>query len=131
MLITLLEFYLLFIQIYFREEPEINTSTLSIDYLGCLPEETFGKKYWNFLSKNVSNNILHFDLNSYLSNDSQSKLVLNVLFYLKYVLISVQTVKTRPRVNTNFEYNYGAYIQNGTNENTGFGVSSTDFVLEY
>ncbi|VDI06634.1 ubiquinone biosynthesis protein COQ4 [Mytilus galloprovincialis] len=32
--------------------PEINTSTLSIDYLGSLPEETFGKKYWNFLSKN-------------------------------------------------------------------------------
>lgn len=108
MLITLLEFYLLFIQIYFREEPEINTSTLSIDYLGSLPEETFGKKYWNFLSKNVSNNILHFDLKSDLSNESQSKLVLNVLFYLKYVLISVLTVKTRPRVNTNFAYNYGA-----------------------
>ncbi|XP_063409180.1 ubiquinone biosynthesis protein COQ4 homolog, mitochondrial-like [Mytilus trossulus] len=35
-----------------EEEPEINTSTLSIDYLGSLSEETFGKKYWNFLSKN-------------------------------------------------------------------------------
>jgi hypothetical protein len=27
---------------------------LSIEYLGSLPEVTFGKKYWNFLSKNVS-----------------------------------------------------------------------------
>ncbi|CAC5385121.1 COQ4 [Mytilus coruscus] len=35
-----------------EEEPEINTSTLSLDYLGSLPEDTFGKKYWNFLSKN-------------------------------------------------------------------------------
>ena len=35
-----------------NEEPEINTATLSIEYLGSLPEGTFGKKYWNFLSKN-------------------------------------------------------------------------------
>ncbi|CAG2204964.1 COQ4 [Mytilus edulis] len=35
-----------------EEEPEINTSTLSIDYLGSLPDDTFGKKYYNFLSKN-------------------------------------------------------------------------------
>lgn len=34
------------------EEPEINTNTLSIDYLGSLPDGTFGKKYWKFLSKN-------------------------------------------------------------------------------
>ncbi|XP_076113356.1 LOW QUALITY PROTEIN: ubiquinone biosynthesis protein COQ4 homolog, mitochondrial-like [Mytilus galloprovincialis] len=35
-----------------EEEPEINTSTLSIDYLWSLPDDTFGKKYYNFLSKN-------------------------------------------------------------------------------
>lgn len=37
-----------------REQPVINTNTVSIDYLGSLPEGTFGKKYWHFLSKNVS-----------------------------------------------------------------------------
>lgn len=34
------------------EQPVINTNTVSIDYLGSLPEGTFGKKYWHFLSKN-------------------------------------------------------------------------------
>lgn len=37
-----------------REQPVINTNTVSVDYLGSLPEGTFGKKYWHFLSKNVS-----------------------------------------------------------------------------
>lgn len=35
-----------------QEQPLINTNTVSIDYLGSLPEGTFGKKYWHFLSKN-------------------------------------------------------------------------------
>ncbi|XP_053381234.1 ubiquinone biosynthesis protein COQ4 homolog 2, mitochondrial-like isoform X5 [Mercenaria mercenaria] len=33
------------------EQPVINTQTVSIDYLGSLPENTFGKEYWRFLSK--------------------------------------------------------------------------------
>lgn len=37
-----------------REQPVINSETVSIDYLGSLPEGTFGKEYWKFLSKNVS-----------------------------------------------------------------------------
>ena len=32
----------------------INTNTLSVDYLGSLPDNTFGKEYWRFLDKNVS-----------------------------------------------------------------------------
>ena len=38
----------------FREQPLINTDTVDIDYLGNLPEGTFGKAYWHFLDKNVS-----------------------------------------------------------------------------
>ncbi|KAL4219182.1 Ubiquinone biosynthesis protein [Mactra antiquata] len=34
-----------------REKPEINTRTVSIDYLGNLPSNTFGKEYWRFLSR--------------------------------------------------------------------------------
>lgn len=33
------------------EQPVINTHTVSIDYLGGLPGNTFGKEYWRFLSK--------------------------------------------------------------------------------
>ena len=32
----------------------INTNTLSVEYLGSLPDNTFGKEYWRFLDKNVS-----------------------------------------------------------------------------
>ncbi|KAL3871969.1 hypothetical protein ACJMK2_039941 [Sinanodonta woodiana] len=35
-----------------EERPVINSSTVSIDHLGSLPEGTFGKEYWKFLSKN-------------------------------------------------------------------------------
>ncbi|XP_069119399.1 ubiquinone biosynthesis protein COQ4 homolog, mitochondrial-like isoform X2 [Argopecten irradians] len=35
-----------------EEQPVINTDTVSIEYLGSLPEGTFGKEYWKFLSKN-------------------------------------------------------------------------------
>ena len=38
---------------FFREEPLINTDTVDIDYLGSLPEGTFGKAYWHFLDKHV------------------------------------------------------------------------------
>lgn len=34
-----------------REQPVITTQTVSIDYLGGLPENTFGKEYWRFLSR--------------------------------------------------------------------------------
>ena len=33
----------------------INTRTVSIDYLGGLPDNTFGKAYWRFLNDHVSN----------------------------------------------------------------------------
>ncbi|XP_021341317.1 ubiquinone biosynthesis protein COQ4 homolog, mitochondrial-like isoform X2 [Mizuhopecten yessoensis] len=35
-----------------KEQPVINTNTVSIEYLGSLPEGTFGKEYWKFLCKN-------------------------------------------------------------------------------
>ncbi|XP_050389541.1 ubiquinone biosynthesis protein COQ4 homolog, mitochondrial [Patella vulgata] len=35
-----------------EERPILNSSTLDIEYLGSLPENTFGKHYWNFLNKN-------------------------------------------------------------------------------
>ncbi|KAK3088177.1 hypothetical protein FSP39_015709 [Pinctada imbricata] len=35
-----------------QEQPLINTQTLDVDKLGELPEGTFGKQYWKFLSKN-------------------------------------------------------------------------------
>ena len=44
----------------FREQPVINTSTLSVDYLGGLPDNTFGKEYWRFLDKNVSLSVVYF-----------------------------------------------------------------------
>ncbi|KAL8560735.1 hypothetical protein ACOMHN_046418 [Nucella lapillus] len=34
-----------------QDQPLINTDTLDIDYLGSLPEGTFGKEYWKFLDK--------------------------------------------------------------------------------
>lgn len=34
-----------------EEQPVINTDTVSIDYLGSLPDDTFGKNYWYFLNK--------------------------------------------------------------------------------
>ncbi|GFO07542.1 ubiquinone biosynthesis protein coq4 homolog, mitochondrial [Plakobranchus ocellatus] len=34
------------------ERPVINTKTVDIDYLGTLPEGTFGKVYWHFLKDN-------------------------------------------------------------------------------
>jgi len=35
-----------------EERPVINTETVDVDYLGSLPEGTFGKEYWHFLDKN-------------------------------------------------------------------------------
>ena len=43
----------------FREQPLINTNTVSVDALGELPEGTFGKQYWKFLSKNVNSYCLY------------------------------------------------------------------------
>ncbi|KAJ8300999.1 hypothetical protein KUTeg_022518, partial [Tegillarca granosa] len=37
-----------------EEQPVINTDTVSIDYLGSLPDDTFGKNYWYFLNKHTS-----------------------------------------------------------------------------
>ncbi|KAH3797016.1 hypothetical protein DPMN_150592 [Dreissena polymorpha] len=34
-----------------RDQPVISTSTISIDYLGSLGDNTFGKEYWRFLTK--------------------------------------------------------------------------------
>lgn len=38
----------------YRDRPRINTSTLDLDYLRQLPEETFGHAYYRFLADNVS-----------------------------------------------------------------------------
>uniref|UniRef100_A0A0B7A384 Ubiquinone biosynthesis protein COQ4 homolog, mitochondrial n=2 Tax=Arion vulgaris TaxID=1028688 RepID=A0A0B7A384_9EUPU len=35
------------------EKPLLNTQTIDVNYLGSLPEGTFGKAYWDFLSVNV------------------------------------------------------------------------------
>ncbi|XP_059142833.1 ubiquinone biosynthesis protein COQ4 homolog, mitochondrial-like [Physella acuta] len=35
-----------------EEKPLITTNTVDVDYLGKLPEGTFGKEYWKFLSVN-------------------------------------------------------------------------------
>ncbi|GFO15809.1 ubiquinone biosynthesis protein coq4 homolog, mitochondrial [Plakobranchus ocellatus] len=35
-----------------EEKPLINTSTVDVNYLGTLPEGTFGKEYWHFLDDN-------------------------------------------------------------------------------
>ncbi|KAK3762549.1 hypothetical protein RRG08_006973 [Elysia crispata] len=35
-----------------EEKPVINTDTVDVDYLGTLPEGTFGKEYWYFLEEN-------------------------------------------------------------------------------
>nr|KAG5710521.1 hypothetical protein BaRGS_013167 [Batillaria attramentaria] len=36
-----------------QEQPLLNTDTVDIEYLGTLPEGTFGKEYWKFLNKHV------------------------------------------------------------------------------
>lgn len=53
------------------EKPRINTKTIDIAALGCLPVDTFGFYYKKFLDDNVSatvttNNIHHFVGNSFL-----------------------------------------------------------------
>ncbi|ESP00918.1 hypothetical protein LOTGIDRAFT_140358, partial [Lottia gigantea] len=35
-----------------EERPVINSKTIDIDYLSQLPDNTFGKQYWKFLTKN-------------------------------------------------------------------------------
>ena len=55
--------------IYFREEPVINTETISIDYLGSLGENTFGKEYWRFLTRHV-NHVLSFAIHPFFLKHS-------------------------------------------------------------
>lgn len=38
-----------------EDKPLINTDTVDVDYLGTLPEGTFGKEYWHFLEENNFN----------------------------------------------------------------------------
>jgi ubiquinone biosynthesis protein COQ4 len=40
------------------ECPRINTKTVNLEELRQLPENTFGRKYWEFLDKNVSDVII-------------------------------------------------------------------------
>jgi ubiquinone biosynthesis protein COQ4 len=42
------------------EKPRINTKTVDLEKLRQLPENTFGRKYWEFLDKNVSQYSLPF-----------------------------------------------------------------------
>ena len=50
----------------------INTNTLSVEYLGSLPDNTFGKEYWRFLDKNVSIVNAYGDLCKHLGIDSST-----------------------------------------------------------
>jgi ubiquinone biosynthesis protein Coq4 len=42
------------LNISYREQPRINTSTIDVPALLELPEGTFGKEYTKFLDRNVS-----------------------------------------------------------------------------
>lgn len=42
------------ILLFFRDKPRLNSSTVDLERLKLLPDETFGRKYYRFLEVNVS-----------------------------------------------------------------------------